>query len=50
MWLDYEKMQQTEGELVAAAEPQREPLRTRLRDLEWWAIHILNTPGTYSRE
>jgi hypothetical protein len=48
VWPYYERMQQTEDQLVAAAEPQKEPLRARLRDLEWWSIHILNTPGTYS--
>jgi Protein of unknown function (DUF2799) len=49
VWPYYERMRQTEDEIVAvASEPQREPLRARLRDLEWWAIHILNTPGTYS--
>src|SRR5688572_8372785 len=44
VWPYYEKMRQTEDELVAAAsEPQKGPLRARLGDLEWWAIHILNT-------
>jgi hypothetical protein len=44
----YEQMAQAEHALVAASsEAQREPLRGRLRDLEWWAIHLLNNGGTY---
>lgn len=45
----YERMEQTEKLLMAAnSEPEREKLRTQLRDIEWWAIHIITAPGTYS--
>lgn len=45
----YEQMQQLEKQLLAAgSEPERERLRARLREVEWWAIHIVNTPATYS--
>lgn len=45
----YERMERTEKELLAAAsEPERERLRQSLRDIEWWAIHIVTSPGTYS--
>jgi uncharacterized protein DUF2799 len=44
----YQQMAQTEQKLLAApSEAEREPLRARLRDLEWWAIHLLNNNGTY---
>lgn len=44
----YQQMAQAEHALVAASsEAEREPLRGRLRDLEWWAIHLLNNGGTY---
>jgi Protein of unknown function (DUF2799) len=46
----YERMEQTEKQLLAAAsEPEREQLRERLREIEWWAIHIVTSPGTYSQ-
>jgi hypothetical protein len=45
----YERMEQTERQLLAAtSEPEREKLRERLREIEWWAIHIVTSPGTYS--
>lgn len=45
----FQRMEETEKLLLAAGtEAEREPLRARLRDAEWWAIHIVNTPGTYS--
>jgi hypothetical protein len=48
-WPFQAQMEQTEKELlVAASEPERVRLRTRLRDAEWWAIHIINNPGSYS--
>ena len=28
--------------LAASSEAERAPLRTRLRDLEWWSLHLLN--------
>lgn len=44
----YQQMQHTEEALVAAAsDAERQLLRARLRDLEWWAIHLLNNSGTY---
>jgi hypothetical protein len=44
----YEQIRQTEQRLLAtSSEAEREPLRARLRDLEWWAIHLLNTKGNY---
>jgi hypothetical protein len=44
----YERMEQTEKQLLAAStEAERTRLRTQLRDIEWWAIHIVNDPGTY---
>jgi hypothetical protein len=44
----YEQILQTEQRLLAtSSEAEREPLRARLRDLEWWAIHLLNTKGNY---
>ena len=45
----YERMDQTEKLLMAAnSEPEREKLRTQLREIEWWAIHIVTSPGTYA--
>lgn len=44
----YQQMEQTEQALVAASsEAERQLLRVRLRDLEWWAVHLLNNSGTY---
>jgi hypothetical protein len=44
----YREIAQTEQRLLAApSEAEREPLRARLRDLEWWAIHLLYNNGTY---
>jgi hypothetical protein len=44
----YREMAQTEQKLLAASsEAEREPLRARLRDVEWWAIHLLYNNGTY---
>ena len=49
MWPFYDEMHKTEGMLVAAASnAEREQLRTRLRELESWAVRLLNSPGTYS--
>lgn len=48
VWPYYERMGQLEKQLVAAAtEAEREGVRTRLREAEWWAIQIINSPGTY---
>ena len=44
----YERMEQTEKQLLAASsEAERTRLRSQLRDIERWAIHIVNDPGTY---
>lgn len=44
----YRDIAQTEQRLLAtASEAERAPLRERLRDLEWWALHLLNNKGTY---
>lgn len=44
----YQQIEQTEARLLAASsESEREPLRARLRDLEWWAIHLLNNKATF---
>jgi hypothetical protein len=49
VWPYYEQMNSLEKQLVAAgSEPEREQLRARLRDAEWWAIQIINSPGNYS--
>ena len=43
-----ERMRETEKQLVAAgSEPERAQLRARLSDLEWWAIHLMSSPGSY---
>jgi uncharacterized protein DUF2799 len=48
-WPFQERMDQLEKQLLAAgSDPERERLRANLRDAEWWAIHIINNPGTYS--
>jgi hypothetical protein len=45
----YERMEQLEKQLVAASsEAERNQVRERLRDAEWWAIHIVTNQGTYS--
>jgi hypothetical protein len=39
----YQQMAQTEKRLLAASsDAEREQLRARLREIEWWAIHLLN--------
>lgn len=44
----YEQIDQAEKRLLAAtSEAERAPLRARLQDLEWWAIHLLYNNGTY---
>jgi hypothetical protein len=51
LWSYQEQMRQTERELIASSsDSERSQLRTRLRDLESWSIHILNSPGTYSTD
>jgi hypothetical protein len=44
----YEQIAQTEQRiLVAKSDVEREALRVRLRELEWWAIHLLYNNSTY---
>jgi uncharacterized protein DUF2799 len=44
----YQQMLQTEQQLLASAsEAERQPLRTRLSDLEWWSIHLINNKATF---
>ena len=44
----YVQMTELEKQLVAAgSEAERERVRTRLREAETWAIHLINDPGTY---
>lgn len=44
----YAQMDELEKQLIAAAtEAERDQLRARLREAEWWAIQIINSPGTY---
>ena len=33
---------------AATSDADRERLRTRLREAEYWAIHIVNDPGSYT--
>jgi hypothetical protein len=48
-WPFQEKMDQLEKQLLATgSEPERERLRAQLRDAEWWTVHIVNCPCTYS--
>ena len=45
----YDQIDQTEKRLLAAtSEAERGPLRVRLQDLEWWAMHLLYNNGTYN--
>lgn len=48
-WGYYNQMTQLEKQLVASNnEAERERLRARLRDAEFWANQIINSPGEYS--
>ena len=43
----YAQMEDLEKQLLAApAEADREQIRVRLREVEWWAMEILRNPGT----
>jgi hypothetical protein len=45
----FERMELLEKQLLAAgSDAERDAVRTRLRDAEWWAIHIVTNQGTYS--
>jgi hypothetical protein len=42
------QMTELESQLLSASsEGDRERIRARLRDAEWWAIHLINSPGSY---
>jgi hypothetical protein len=44
----YARIELAERELItAASEPERERVRARLRDLEWWALHLLHNKATF---
>jgi hypothetical protein len=43
----YERMEQTEKQLLAASGAERERLKAQLRQIEIMTIHIVNDPGTY---
>ena len=45
----FDRMARLEGELIrTSAEADRERIRTQLREAEFWAVHIINSPATYS--
>jgi len=45
----YERMDQLEKQLLASAsDADRERIRVQLRDVEWQAVHIINSWGTYA--
>jgi hypothetical protein len=45
----FERMELLEKQLLAAgSDAERNAVRDRLRDAEWWAIHIITNQGTYS--
>jgi hypothetical protein len=41
----FSQMSELEKQLVAVSESEREPIRVRLRDVEFWAINLVNHPG-----
>jgi hypothetical protein len=48
-WPYFERMDQLEKQLLAAgSDAERNAIRERLREAEFWTIHIVNSPGTYS--
>ena len=45
----YERMEQLEKQLLGTtSEPDRQRLRVQLADVEWQAVHIINSYGTYA--
>ena len=45
----YQRMEELEKQLLASAsEADRDRLRVQLRDVEWQAVHIINSWGTYA--
>jgi hypothetical protein len=47
-WPYFQRMEELEKQLLSAPEAERATLRERLRTAEFWAVHIVNSPGTYS--
>lgn len=48
-WPYFQQMEELEKQLLAApSDAERERLRERLRTAEFWAVHIVNSPATYS--
>jgi hypothetical protein len=47
-WPYFQRMEELEKQLLSAPESERATLRERLRTAEFWAVHIVNSPGTYS--
>ena len=43
----YERMEQTEKQLLAASGAERERLAAQLRQIEQMTLHIVNDPGSY---
>jgi len=43
----YERMEQTEKQLLAASGAERERLASQLRQIEQMTIHIVNDPASY---
>ena len=47
----FEQMEALEKQLLATnSDAERQAIASRLRDAEFWAVHIVNSPGTYSIE
>jgi hypothetical protein len=43
-----ERMRGVERQLTAASsDGERARLRARLTELEWWAVHLMTSPGSY---
>ena len=48
-WPYFERMDELEKQLrSASSDAERNRIRAGLREAEFWAVHIVNTPGTYS--
>ena len=43
----YERMEQTEKQLLAASGAERERLKAQLREIEYMTIRIVNDPASY---
>ena len=45
----FDRMAQLESQLIqASSDADRDRIRTNLREAEFWAVHIINSPATYS--